>query len=50
MGSPKGQRQHGSTDFVARRSQSYDYAPSSRLVDYTRGAFDGITDPGVAGH
>src|SRR5580658_3403768 len=49
-GSPPGHGQHGRTGIVAHRSQSYDYAPSSRLANRARGAHDGITHPGIAGH
>jgi hypothetical protein len=50
MSSPRGHRQHGRACVVARRSQSYGYASSSRLADHTRGVDDGITYHGITGH
>jgi hypothetical protein len=48
--SPVGHGQHGRTGYVARHSQSYGYARSSRLADRTRGAHDGTAHPDVADH
>jgi hypothetical protein len=48
--SPAGHGQHGRADCVARRSQNFGYARSSRLADRTRGAHDGAVHSGVTGH
>jgi hypothetical protein len=48
--SPSGNGQHGRAGFVARRSQSYGYASSSRLANHIRGVRYGTTHPGMTGH
>ncbi len=48
--SPAGHGQHGRAGCVARRSQRYGYAPSSRLANRIRGAYDGTAPPGPRSH